>query len=92
MTKDEMKMLADGMIESSKIGTANGLSYIKGGFEAFKECKIPVLSKDGDIIGFNTPYVNKGVRELVDFMIIWLDEAIKQVDESRESNKDKRND
>ena len=92
MTKEEIKIISESMVESSKIGTANALGYIKAGLEASKDVRIPIMNRQGETVAIKQPYLTDGVRELVDFMIIWLDEAIKQVDESRESNKGEKND
>lgn len=82
MTKEEAKILSESMVEMGKMATANSLTFLKNGFEAFKKVKIPMLSADGNCCyGYKMPYTdNEQVRQLVDFMVVYLDEAIKDID------------
>lgn len=84
MNDNQLKVILDSLVEASKMGTANALTYIQKGLEAFKNVKIPILNRDGEAYAVKEPYRQEGVREFVDFMIIYLDEAIKSID-----NKDK---
>lgn len=50
--------------------------------EAFKKLEIPRVSPDGQYCyGISYPYKeSKDIQKLVDFMIIFLDESIKELD------------
>lgn len=81
MTKEEAKIISESMVEMGKVATANTLGYVKAGFEAFKKVEIPVLNQNGECIGLKTPYKNNmEIQNLVDFMITFLDESIKNID------------
>ena len=84
--KDEIKILADSMVEMGKMSTANSLEYLKYVFEAFKKLRIPKVSQDGQYCyGVIEPYRNtKELQYIVDFMITYLEGAIKQIDNKKE--------
>lgn len=86
ISKDEIKILTDSMIETGKISTINSLECLKYGFEAFKKSKIPMVSQDGQsCYGVIEPYKNsKELQYIVDFMIIYLEEAIEQINSKKE--------
>ena len=87
MTKEEIKIMTESLIEATKMGTANALTYIQKGLEAYKEVKIPIVSKDGQYCyGNRIPYRDdKEVQTFVDFMLIYLDEAIKSLTKENKS-------
>lgn len=63
--------------DASKMTTTNALTCIQKGLEAYKEVEIPI-SKDGRYC--RIPYRdNKEVQTFVDFMLVYLDEAIKSL-------------
>lgn len=78
MNDEQMKAIAESLVESSKLGTANALTYIQKGLEAFKEVRIPINENSVKV-----PYLISGVREFVDFMLIYLEEAIKSMEENK---------
>lgn len=81
MTKEEIKIMSESMVGFGKTATASSLDFVKKGFEAFKTIEIPIIAPNGDCASIKAPYRdNEGVRNLVDFMIIFLDEAIKDID------------
>ena len=77
MTEEQIKIITDGLAAASKLGTVNALTYLQKGFEAFKVLEIPLLNQTGECYGLSRPYRKEGVREFVDFMLVYLDEAIK---------------
>ena len=80
MTKEEIKIMADSMVKMGKMSTASSLEYLKCGFEAFKNAENLRVSQDSVI----SPYANsKELQYIVDFMIIYLEEAIKQIDNKK---------
>ncbi|MBR3208813.1 MAG: hypothetical protein IKF82_00950 [Bacilli bacterium] len=74
-----MKVIVDSLVEASKLGTSNALNYIKTGLEAYKKVEIPIVSEDGlAYYGLRKPYEeDKAIQTFVDFMLVYLDEAIK---------------
>lgn len=55
------------------------------GFEAYKKVKIPIINNDGECCGERIPYKeDKQVQTFVDFMLVYLDEAIKSLDKNKE--------
>lgn len=77
-----MKVIAESLVEASKLGTVNALTYIKLGFEAYKKVEIPV-SVDGRYI--RIPYRDdKVIQTFVDFMLVYLGEAIKGLEKKKE--------
>jgi len=79
MNEGQMKVIAESLVGASKLGTVNALTYIQKGFEAFKNLEIPL----GECWGVDRPYRKEGVKEFVDFMLVYLDEAIKQLDKDK---------
>ena len=75
MNDAQLKVITEGLVEASKMGTVNALTFIQKGFEAFKEVRIPIVSKDGNYCyGERIPYrEDKGVQTFVDFMLVYLD-------------------
>lgn len=93
MTQEEIKILAESMVESSKLGTANALTYVQKGLEAYKVVKIPITSEDGQYCyGMRKPYKeDKQVQTFIDFMLVYLDEAIKTLEKGeKEHEKDEK--
>ena len=88
MNKDQIKIIADSLVEASKLGTVNALTYIQKGFEAYKEVEIPIISNDGKTCyGIRRPYKqDKEVQTFVDFMLVYLDEAIKMLEKGKSEN------
>ncbi len=86
MTKEEIKFLADILVETSKLGTVNALTYIQKGLEAYKTVEIPVISEDGQYsYGQRIPYKqDKEIQTFIDFMLVYLDEAIKGLQKDKE--------
>lgn len=87
MTKEEIKIIADSMVESSKIGTENSLEFIKQGLKAYKELEIPIVSADGQYCyGVRIPYKqDKAIQSFVDFMLNFIDESIKMLEKKGKS-------
>ena len=86
MNENQMKIIADSLLEASKLGTVNALTYIQKGFEAYKEVEIPLLaSNDGKhCYGIRRPYEqDKQIKTFVDFMLVYLDEAIKDLEKDK---------
>lgn len=85
MTQEEIKILTESLVEASKLGTANALGYIKTGLEGYKKVKIPIVSNDGQYcLGERKPYEqDKQVQTFVDFMLVYLDEAIKSLEKGK---------
>lgn len=85
MTQEQMKIISASLVESSKLGTVNSLGYIKAGLEAYKVLEIPIVSEDGQYCyGKRIPYIqDKGVQTFVDFMLVYLDEAIKSLEKDK---------
>ena len=79
MNQEELKVIAESLAEASKIGTANALTYIQKGLEGFKKLEISL----GECYGVIRPYKKEGVKEFVDFMLVYLDEAIKGLDKGK---------
>ena len=80
MNENQMKIIAESLVEASKMGTVNSLTYIQKGLEAYKTVDVPYLSKDRTY----KPYVDdEQVRTFVDFMLVYLDEAIKSLEKGR---------
>lgn len=77
---DFKQIIVEGLKGTSNVITANTLGYIKAGVEAFKNYEIPVFNEKGECNTLKRPYYANGVREFVDFMIIFLDESIKELD------------
>lgn len=83
-----MKQLYKVMWGDGKHSITNALTYIQKGIEAYKTLETPclVISKDGEHyeIGSRIPYnEDNGVRTFVDFMLIYLDEAIKSLEKDK---------
>lgn len=81
-----MKVIADSLGEASKLGTVNALTYIQKGLEAYKTVEIPrLISNDGKhCYGKRIPYEeDKGVKTFIDFMLVYLDEAIKSLEKGK---------
>ena len=88
MNKDQIKIIADGLVEASKLGTVNALTCIQKGLEAYKEVEIPIISNYGQG-GYvvRTPYKeDKQVQTFIDFMLVYLDEAIKMLEKGKSEN------
>ena len=85
MNENQMKVIADSLLEASKLGTVNALTYIQKGLEAYKNVEIPITSPDGQYCyGKRIPYIqDKQVQMFVDFMLVYLDEAIKMLDKGK---------
>ena len=90
MTKEEVKLLSETMIELSDLTIQNTLTYLKSGLEAFKKCEVPLLDSTAqNCIGIKNVYEqNKDIRMLVDFLLIFLDEAIKNQEEKIKAKKE----
>lgn len=88
MNEGQIKVIADGMVKASKMGTTNALICIQKAFEAYKVVKLPVISGDGQYYyGERIPYEeDKAIQTFVDFMLVCLDEALKTFDEEDEQN------
>ena len=86
MTKEEIKIMAESLVEATKIGTVNALTCIQKGLEAYKVVEIPIVSKDSQYCyGNRIPYKDdKEVQTFVDFMLVYLDEAIKMIENKKE--------
>lgn len=79
MNENQIKIISESLVEASKLGTVNALTYIQKGLEAYKVVKIPIVS------GERIPYRDdKQVKTFVDFMLIYLDEAIKSLEKDKE--------
>lgn len=84
MTQEQIKIISESLVESSKLGTVNSLGYIKAGLEAYKKVKISIVGNDGQCHGERIPYEeDKEVQTFVDFMLIYLDEAIKSLEKDK---------
>jgi len=79
MNEKQMKIITESLVETSKLGTVNALTYIQKGLEAYKKVEIPLVSKDGQYnYGVRKPYEEDiEVRTFINFMLVYLDEAIK---------------
>lgn len=85
MTHEEIKILTESLVEASKLGTVNSLGYIKTGLEGYKKIKIPILGNDGQCHGERIPYKeDKEIQTFIDFMLVYLDEAIKSLEKDKE--------
>ena len=82
-SKDEVKILTESMIEMGKMSTANSLEYLKCGFEALKKAKIPMVSQDGQTC-YDVIEPSKELQYMIDFMITYLEVAIKQINNKKE--------
>lgn len=87
MNEQERKIMIESLLEASKLGTVNALTYIQKGLEAYKELEIPITSEDGQYCyGKRIPYKqDKEVQMFVDCMLVYLDEAIKRLDKKDKS-------
>lgn len=85
MNESQIKVIANSLLEASKLGTVNALTCIKTGLEAYKTVEIPRVSEDGQYCyGLRIPYKqNKEVQTFVDFMLVYLDEAIKGLEKDK---------
>lgn len=88
MNENLAKIIAESLVEASKMGTVNALTYIQKGLEAYKMVEIPIVSSiqiDGKYCcGSRIPYLeDKQVQTFVDFMLVYLDEAIKSLDKGK---------
>ena len=91
MTEKEVKLLSESMIELSNLTIQNTLTYLKSGLEAFKKCDVPIIDSTAqNCVGIKNVYKkNDDVRMFVDFLIVFLDEAIKNQEEKLRAKKDK---
>ncbi len=80
MTQEEIKILSESMVESSKLGAVNALGYIKAGFEAYKAVEIPIANEYRKRIPYRE---DKEVQTFIDFMLVYLDEAIKSLEKKK---------
>ena len=89
MTQEEVKLLSETMTELSDLTIQNTLTYLKSGLEAFKKCEVPLLDSTAqNCRGFKNVYEqNEDIRLLVDFLIVFLDEAIKNQEERIKAKK-----
>lgn len=89
MTEKEAKLLSESMIELSNLTIQNTLMYLKSGLEAFKKCDVPLIDSTGqNCTGIKNVYKqNEDIRMLVDFLIVFLDEAIKNQEEKIKAKK-----
>lgn len=87
MNKSQIEAITKGLIEASKMGTVNALTYIQKGLEAYKTVEIPFVSHEGNNYYqqlYWIPYKeDKDVRTFVDFMLVYLDEAIKSLEKDK---------
>lgn len=72
----------------AKLGIVGALTYIQKGLEAYKTLETPclVISKDGEHyeMGSRIPYnEDKEVKTFIDFMLVYLDEAIKSLEKGK---------
>ncbi len=88
MREEDAKVVTDGMVDIGKIAIASSIDILKSGFEGFRDLRIPVTCQDGSCIGMITPYEeDKSIRYLVDFMIVYLDEASKKIYDTKQGEK-----
>lgn len=81
MNESQMKIITEGLVEASRLGTTSALAYIKAGLEAYEKLEIPRVC-----YGFRRPYnEDKAIQIFVDFMLVYLDEAIKELDKKDKS-------
>ncbi len=87
MNENQIKIIVESLTEASKLGTVNALTYIQKGLEAYKVIEIPILSNDGQqCYGIRRPYKeDKQVQTFVDFMLVYIDEALKGLDKKDKS-------
>lgn len=87
MTEQEKKIIIDSLLECSNLSITNALTYIQKGLEAYKEVEIPIVSADGQYCyGVRTPYRDdKAIQTFIDFMLVYLDEAIKDLEKKGKS-------
>lgn len=87
MNENQMKIIAESLVEASKMGTVNALTYIQKGLEAYKIVEVPFVSNDGNNYYQQLCWIpykeDKGVRTFVDFMLVYLDEAIKSLEKGK---------
>jgi len=85
MNKNQIKVITESLALMSKVGTVNALDYIKNCLEAYKKVEIPIVSSDGWIkCPPRIPYEeDKGVKTFIDFMLVYLDEAIKSLEKGK---------
>ena len=77
MTEQEKKIMIDALLECSKLSTTNALTYIQKGLEAYKTVEIPIANEYRKRIPYRD---DKDIQTFVDFMLVYLDEAIKKLD------------
>ena len=83
MNENQMKVITESLVEASKLGTVNALTYIKLGFEAYKKVAIPIVGERSYV---RIPYrEDKAIQNFVDFMLVYLNEAIKGLDKKDKS-------
>jgi len=89
MTPEQIKIISESLVEASKLGTQNALTYIQKGLEAYKKVEIPIVSEDGQrYCGLKKPYEeDKQVKTFIDFMLVYLGEAIKTLEKNDKENK-----
>jgi len=88
MNENQMQIIAESLVKASKLGTVNALTYIQKGLEAYKTVDIPFVSHDGNNYYqqlYRIPYKeDQGVRTFIDFMLVYLDEAIKSLEKGKD--------
>lgn len=85
MTQEKIKIISESLVEASKLGTVNALTYIQKGLEGYKKVKIPIVNSDGQYCyGERIPYKeDKQVQIFIDFMLVYLGEAIKTLEKGK---------
>ena len=88
MNESQIQIIAESLVKASKLGTVNALTYIQKGLEAYKTVDIPFVSHDGNNYYqqlYRIPYKeDQGVRTFIDFMLVYLDEAIKSLEKGKD--------
>lgn len=83
MNDAQLKVITEGLVEASKLGTVNALTFIQKGFEAYKVLEIPIVGERNYV---RIPYKeDKAIQTFVDFMLVYLEEAIKTLDKKDKS-------
>ena len=91
MTPEEMQVIKDSLLDSSKVGTLNALTFIQKGLEALKALQIPMVTYDMN----NEPYEFHGYRkpnfqESIDFLITYIQTSLDTIGEVGQPKKEEK--
>ena len=91
MTPEEIQVIKDLLLDSSKVGTLNALTFILKGLEALKSFQVPMVTYDMDMEPYELHgYRKPNFKESVDFLITYIQTSIDIIGEVGQPKKEEK--